>query len=74
LGATFERGEFAFQWPIWKDAASLAGVCALLGHPNLAKDPAALAYLGVVQVRRARRIGVGKFMNFTRADPLVATG
>jgi hypothetical protein len=74
LGATFERGEFAFHWPIWKDPTSLAGVCALLGHPNLAKDPWALAYLGVVQVRRARRIGVGKFMNFARADLLGATG
>jgi hypothetical protein len=30
----------------------------------------ALAHLGVVEVRRARRIGVGKFMNFMRAEPV----
>lgn len=70
LGGTFERNEFAFYWPIWKEPASLAGIRALLGHPDLAKGPSKLDHLGVVEVRRTRRIGVGKFMNFTRAEPI----
>jgi hypothetical protein len=69
-GGIFER-EFVFSWPIWRDAASLAAIRALLAHPGLAEGPSALAHLGVVEVRRARRLGVGKFMNFTRADPVV---
>jgi hypothetical protein len=70
LGGTFERNEFAFFWPIWREAASLAAIRALLSHPNLFKNPSALAHLGVVEVRQARRISVGKFMNFSRADPI----
>lgn len=70
LGGMFERNEFAFFWPIWKEAASLAAIRALLSHPNLFKDPSALAHLSVVEVRQARRISVGKFMNFSRADPI----
>lgn len=69
-GGAFERNEFVFSWPIWKEPVSLAGLRVLLSHPNLGKGPSALAYLGVVEVRRARRIGVGKFMNFTRAEPV----
>jgi hypothetical protein len=71
LGGMFERTEFVFSWPIWRDAASPAAIRALLAHPGLAEGPSALAHLGVVEVRRARRLGVGKFMNFTRADPVV---
>jgi hypothetical protein len=72
LAGNFERNEFVFSWPIWKEPVSLAGLRALLGHPDLAKDPSALVHLGVVEVRRARRISVGKFMNFTRAEPVDA--
>jgi hypothetical protein len=70
LGGTFERNEFFFSWPIWREPASLAGIRALLSCPDLGKGPSALAHLGVAEVRRARRIGVGKFMNFTRAEPV----
>lgn len=70
VGGHFERGEFRFCWPIWRDPASLAAICALLTHPDLADGSAALSHLGVVEVRRASRIGVGKFMNFTRAEPI----
>jgi hypothetical protein len=62
-GGTYEAG-FRFTWPIWRDPASLSAIRALLGHPML-REPGALAYLGVVEVREARRISVGKFMNFT---------
>jgi hypothetical protein len=70
LGGGWVRNEFAFSWPVWKDPASLAGIRALLGHPSLNDGPAALAHLGVVEVRQTRRISVGKFMNFTRAMPI----
>jgi hypothetical protein len=34
LGGTQERNEFAFCWPIWRGAASLAAIRALLSHPT----------------------------------------
>jgi hypothetical protein len=71
VGGEFQRNEFFFYWPIWKGPVSLAGIRALLSHPDLKKGPSALAHLGVVEVRRTRRIGVGKFMNFTRAESFV---
>jgi hypothetical protein len=67
VGGAFERGEFAFSWPIWRHPTKLAGIRALLTHPDLAQGPAALSHLGIVEVRRARRITVGNYMNFTRA-------
>ena len=73
LGGTFERNEFAFYWPIWKEPTSLASIRALLSHPDLIKGPSELAHLGVAEVRRTLRIGVGKFMNFTRAEPVETT-
>ena len=60
-------GGFAFTWPIWRDPISLATIRSLLGHTGLDK-PATREALGVVELRRARRISVGKFMNFTRAE------
>lgn len=68
LGGKFERG-FSFAWPIWRGAASLQAIRALLSHPGL-REPAGLAHLGVENVLVARRISVGKFMNFSRARPL----
>ena len=69
LGGTRERGGgFAFQWPIWRHPISLAAIRALLGHGGI-KNPETRDALGVVELRRARRISVGKFMNFTRAEP-----
>jgi hypothetical protein len=47
----------------------LVVIRALLAHPDLS-IPGALAHLGVVEVREARRISVGKFMNFTLAQPI----
>jgi hypothetical protein len=70
VGGHFERGGFSFYWPIWREAASLAAIRALLSHPDLSQGPAALAHLSIVEIRQARRIRVGKFMNFTRADPV----
>ena len=60
-------GRFVFTWPIWREPASLTTIRGLLGHPRL-DDPATRASLGVVELRRARRVTVGKYMNFTMAD------
>lgn len=60
---------FSLAWPIWRTPATLTGIAALLTHPDLYAS-GALAHLGVVDVMVARRISVGKFMNFTRARPL----
>ncbi|KKZ13759.1 MAG: hypothetical protein TQ37_03505 [Candidatus Synechococcus spongiarum 15L] len=65
------RGGFVFRWPIWQAPISLAAIRALLGHPDLGPDNK-LAVLGVKEVRQARQISTGKFMNFTRAEPTTA--
>lgn len=60
---------FSFAFPIWRDAATLTAVRALLSHPDLRK-PEGLKHLGVDHVVVAQRISVGKFMNFARARPI----
>lgn len=65
-GTPGRRGGFSFSWPIWKEPASLASIRGLLGHPGLL-TPGSLSHLSVDHVFTARRISIGKFMNFTRA-------
>ncbi len=67
LGGKRERIGFCFEWPIWREPATLAGIRALLGHPGLG-DFRTRASLGVVECRRARRISAGRYLNFTRAS------
>jgi hypothetical protein len=67
-GASAANG-FSFAWPIWSDPATLSAIRALIVHPDLWK-PNALKHLGADDVLVARRISVGRFMNFTRARPL----
>lgn len=67
-GGEFRRG-FSFAWPIWREPASLAAIRAMLAHPAL-RSPGALTHIGVAHVFVARRISVGKFMNFSRGRPL----
>jgi len=69
IGGAFDRHGFSFSWPIWEEPASLATIRALLAHPDLRK-PDALRHLNVHQVMQARRVSVGKFMNFARATPI----
>lgn len=69
IGGTSNAEGFSFAWPIWREPATLRAVCALMTHPKL-KDTGALAHLSVDQVLEARRVSVGKFMNFTRARPV----
>lgn len=68
-GGAFDAKGFSFAWPIWREPASLAAITALLGHPDL-RQPGALDHLGVNDIVAARRISVGKFMNFSRARSL----
>jgi hypothetical protein len=66
LGGSFSRQGFSFSWPIWKEPATLSAIRALIGHTDLHK-PGGLVHLGVDHVLTAKRISVGKFMNFARA-------
>ena len=72
LGGFFDSDGFSFQWPVWRDPATLTAIRGLLGHPDLFES-GALAYLGVEYTLTTRRISVGKFMNFTRAQARLAT-
>ena len=69
IGGTSGTDGFSFAWPIWQDPITLFAIPALLSHPDLRK-PGGLRHLGVDHVVAARRISVGKFMNFSRARPL----
>ena len=53
----------------YDDRGPLAAIRALLGHVGL-DNRTTWDALGIVELRRARRISVGKFMNFTRAEPI----
>lgn len=60
-------------WPAPQRPASLCALRALMAHPALsaaAPDPATLRRLGLRGAWRTRRISVGKYFNFTRAEPL----
>ena len=73
LGGRRETGGgFVYRWPIWRAPISLACIRALLGHPGLG-SPETRDALGIVEVRQARRISAGKFMNVTRAEPVTAS-
>ena len=61
---------FRFTWPIWREPMTLAAIGALMAtlDRNAAKGPLTqLRNLGVVELRRAKRISVGKFMSFEAA-------
>ncbi len=68
-GGAFGREGFSLAWPIWREPATLSSIRSLLGHPKL-RESNALEHLGIDHVVAAKRISVGKFMNFTRARPV----
>lgn len=70
IGGDFRSG-FSFAWPVWRGPATLTAIRALLAHPEL-RTPGVLRHLGVEHVFVARRVSVGKYMNFTRARVLGA--
>ena len=61
-----------FGWPIWSQPVSLPAVKALLSHPHLHR-PTTREALGIVELRRCRRISVGNYLNVTRATPETAS-
>jgi hypothetical protein len=64
---------FEVTWPIWAEPLSLPALRALLANPVLAErtpNPRSLEPYGVYELRRAKRISVGKYLNFTRAVAL----
>lgn len=69
VGITRNRWARYICWPIVAVPTSLAGHLALLAHPSLGDEDAALdlASYGVKGVARARRYQTGKFFNFERA-------
>lgn len=71
IGGDFGAKGFSFAWPIWREPATLATIRAMLAHRHLRKVDA-LVHLSVEHVFEARRISVGKFMNFSRARGLAA--
>lgn len=66
IGGTYDSSGFSFAWPVWREPASFGAIVAMLTHPEL-RTPGALRNLSVDHVLVARRISVGKFMNFSRA-------
>jgi hypothetical protein len=58
------KGGFGFAWPIWRNPTSLEAIRNLLLRPDL-RVGSGLDRFGVEQIREAKRISVGKFMNFT---------
>jgi len=70
IGGIYDAKGFSFAWPVWRDPATLPAVQAMLAHPRL-REPGGLVHLGVDHVLVARRISVGKFMNFSRARPVM---
>jgi hypothetical protein len=72
IGVRQARAETQAVWPIWTRPASLSGIRALMTHPALYgrqsdNNRARLQNLGVIEVRCAARVSVGKFLNFARA-------
>lgn len=65
-GRRRKGGGFIFAWPIWREPMSLAGIRALLSHPHI-DHPETQEALAIFEYRRARRISVDKYINFTRA-------
>jgi hypothetical protein len=66
LGGARTRAGFALHWPIWRDAVSLTTIRALMARGDLDDGPVS-DRCTIDRVLEARRISVGKFMNFTIA-------
>lgn len=62
-------GNFVFRWPIWRYPISLTSIRAMLGHPGLWSHDLPVD-LGIVEIRETKRISSGRYLNFTRAEPV----
>jgi hypothetical protein len=73
-GFRFRRGTF-WSWPIWEDPIDLEVVRTTLqiaAVSNLKEDTdfAELSAIGIKTIYRSQRITIGKFRNFTPAQPV----
>lgn len=62
-----------FTWPVWQVAIGIDVVRSLLALPELQRpkpNRLRLSAMGVVDVHRSQRIAVGKYRNFTHAQPV----
>ena len=66
-------GAFEISWPIWRHPMTLSAVRALLATQYLGRGINRDA-LGVVAAMRASRVGLGKYVAFTRAVELPLQG
>lgn len=66
LGGVRSSEGFVVRWPIWRDPLSLAAIRSLLCREDLGESEVS-EWLSIERVMEARRISVGKFMNFTVA-------
>lgn len=71
VGGQFGADGFSLAWPVWRGAATLAAIRALMLHPDLRKS-GGLDHLGVDHVLEAKRISTNQYINFSRARPVVA--
>lgn len=68
-GRRDNRGSFVLRWPIWRDPVSLASIRAMLVHPGLWSCNLPVS-IGIAEILETRRISSGRYMNFTRAEPV----
>ncbi len=76
IGFALHEDGRTVTWPIWTVPSRLSAIRHLLAHPELvAPMPRAerLRPHGVAELVRARRISVGRYLNFTRGVPLWGT-
>jgi len=62
-------------WPIWEQPASLEAIHTMLDDSDLGRDEPTFQSLGRYGVRQARRVyrtSRGKYVSFSRAEPIVA--
>lgn len=67
VGGHWDGKGFSLAWPLWRPPASLAAIRNMLSDPDLRRTEQ-FAAMDIAGVMLARRISVGKFMDFSRVD------
>lgn len=71
VGFTYENGEVAIRWPIWKVSLDLDSARSLLSADFSDRSLTALDARGIVQVFRSIRFKEGDYSNFSPAKALM---